>query len=267
MFVGTGAPSCIRHQMIDSGTRGSFYHTSRDSPGSSSSGISDNISRFKYLLSESRLSDLDVWMIFPMDNNYFVMRLMLHAFALLAPYSHQIRILRLWSQPLRALLSILNDFKPLPRLASLNLEFPSTEVIPSPYDFLSVDHVDSVLDLSGEKQLPRNIVVKMGPSGRIYIPLQCLAPHDSIRISRASQVEASRSAFQEAPRIQNIVFEVYGTGWSSTTILLHRSIWVMFPVPVFPGVLRWHRKHSHRRHTYRSALPHFARALHLSRTY
>lgn len=158
-----------------------------DSPGSSSSGISDNISRFKYLLSESRLSDLDVWMIFPMDNNYFVMRLMLHAFALLAPYSHQIRILRLWSQPLRALLSILNDFKPLPRLASLNLEFPSTEVIPSPYDFLSVDHVDSVLDLSGESSCQEISLSRWGHQGEFIFP--CNASRLTIRFEYPGRVK------------------------------------------------------------------------------
>ncbi len=84
--------------------------------------ITAGISRFKHALSESLLSNLDLSLKLS-DDDELVERLIVHAFALVAPYSHQIRSITIRSRPLRALVSILNNLRPLPRLAKMELRF------------------------------------------------------------------------------------------------------------------------------------------------
>ncbi len=86
----------------------------------------EEIAKFRDLLSKSSLGDLDLDLRFPgllEDPSSLVERLFLHTFTFLVPYSHQIRRLTIGSRPTRAVISILYSLKPLTRLEEFKLYF------------------------------------------------------------------------------------------------------------------------------------------------
>ncbi len=75
---------------------------------------------------------------------------MVHALAMLPPFGRQIRSLNIHSRRLRAILLILDDMKPMPRLASFTLRSAYySELICLPYELLHFVHSGPV-DLSRE---------------------------------------------------------------------------------------------------------------------
>ncbi len=134
--------------------------------------ITKDIAVFKDLLSNSRRSDIDIFLDFPRGSDRRVAEcLMLHAFALLIPYSRQIRSLVICStHPLRGMLAVLNSLKPLPTLAKLELSFVSAQLTDSPYDELRFYPDGSVLDLSSRSNCHEVMLSHWGFNGEVILP-------------------------------------------------------------------------------------------------
>ncbi len=109
--------------------------------------IAMHISRFTDMLSNSRLSDLDLSLVFPVDDK-LAESLMVHLLALIAPYSRQVRSFILHSHPLRKIVSVLQNMQPLPRLARFILYFSSEELLDQLDDVFSFRPGSLTLDLS-----------------------------------------------------------------------------------------------------------------------
>lgn len=164
------------HALVNSPSSYHLWHTQANllyyAPYSQD--IAKDFTRFAEVLSGSRLSDLDLFLGFPLgeEEDMLAERLMLHALSLLAPYRRQIRSLRIESRPLLALPSILSSLTPFPRLASFYLEFFSDpeRLVVSPHDDFSFGQPTPVLDLSLDDNCQEVTLVNCGFRGEIIFP-------------------------------------------------------------------------------------------------